>query len=1191
MDWKKWNSAMQLDSITYFQFLFPAKGMFTYAFPVNDPFMGYISPYVIKNGNIQPVYSINANNKLIYSHYTNVEIPYIFAVPEGKINLRIRIPKAEIVADNLYIEPGRKYIMSFINDTSNHYVRIIKKPYLPDKYESNRTKNSLMIVNKNNNYSFTYIIQDNKIFPTKEDQRHYSPYTVVGPLDQSNYRFEAPGEFSIEEKFEPGYRYSFKKGVVKMHSIKQNEIYSYSNPLIPPTQFSESALTEKTWLRLWQNDLAQKQAKSRIYNNPDKTTAGFGRMKFFVPLNKTKFLKNVILFQYNTPDFIRVYGNSDLFHQLEPGIYRAVLIDNNNAYLEADSLIITANGMTTFQLGANWKAADAITEKINQIIQNQSSGSSLTHIDRKNSWQSVNEAYMWQNNITLKGENVIEGIIKDNTTGEPLIGVNIMAEGTTIGTISDINGYYQLDVPPGTGALVFSYIGYMSERVPIGLSRIINATLQADIKNLEEVVVVGYGIAKKINFTAASVSTVQIRGINTLSGRAAGVNVSAIYGSRAPEIIESKGTLSERALHDNEFMSSMNSAASLRSNFSDYAFWQPALVTDKNGEATFEVTFPDDITAWKTFYVAMGRKKGGSLQSKISAFKPIAASLAVPRFLIEGDSSVVIGKTVNYGKDTIKATSLFKIENEIYSENNFSLINSHIDRFSIRASNKDSLSVTYQITPEKGNGDGEKRSIPIYKKGTLETKGIFKTVEKDSAFRFIVPTNYSEADLHLDADPLNIIRREIQYVHNYGYLCNEQAASKLKSLLAEKSICNYLNQRFSSNSTIKRLINRLESSRNFENLWGWWKDSEESVWISLHVMEALLQAEKAGYEIKIPRETIQQYLLSRYPAYSAKDKIKVLKILIQINADNNIKFDAETILKSGKLDFATRLETIELLQKAGNKVELDSLLKQKQETMFGNYYWGVDSFYASDNYILTTLNVYRIFRNDSNYSEYLPKIRNFFLEERKNGYWRNTYESAKIIETILPDMLRDKKQLTNPSAFININGNSLKVDSFPYHNNLNGGDTVKLITSGDFPVYATIFKKRWNSKPLITSHGFRVNSYFEDHTSTIKAGTPIKLFTEIHVLRRASYVMVEIPIPAGCSYEEKHQRNKWEVHREYFKDKVCIFYNDLPIGDYMAEIVLLPRFGGKYTLNPVKVEMMYFPVFYGRNEIKNVIVN
>lgn len=52
-----------------------------------------------------------------------------------------------------------------------------------------------------------------------------------------------------------------------------------------------------------------------------------------------------------------------------------------------------------------------------------------------------------------------------------------------------------------------------------------------------------------------------------------------------------------------------------------------------------------------------------------------------------------------------------------------------------------------------------------------------------------------------------------------------------------------------------------------------------------------------------------------------------------------------------------------------------------------------------------------------------------------------------------------------------------------------------------------------------------------------------------------------------------------------------IFYDWLPKGSFTAEVLLLPRYDGTYILNPAKVEMMYFPVFYGRNEIKKVEIS
>jgi hypothetical protein len=89
--------------------------------------------------------------------------------------------------------------------------------------------------------------------------------------------------------------------------------------------------------------------------------------------------------------------------------------------------------------------------------------------------------------------------------------------------------------------------------------------------------------------------------------------------------------------------------------------------------------------------------------------------------------------------------------------------------------------------------------------------------------------------------------------------------------------------------------------------------------------------------------------------------------------------------------------------------------------------------------------------------------------------------------------------------------------------------------------------------------------------------------------------MIEVPIPAGCSYGDKNNGfGRWygrEVHREYFREKTCVYYESLPVGTYTIEINLEPRFTGEYTINPAKAEQMYFPTFYGRNTMKAVKIS
>lgn len=101
-------------------------------------------------------------------------------------------------------------------------------------------------------------------------------------------------------------------------------------------------------------------------------------------------------------------------------------------------------------------------------------------------------------------QKAIKGTVVD-AIGEPLIGVNVSVKGTTIGTITDVDGQYSLEVPT-SGTLVFSFIGYKTAEIPIGSQNVINQTLNEDTQNIDEVVVVGYGVQKKVTVTGSVAS-------------------------------------------------------------------------------------------------------------------------------------------------------------------------------------------------------------------------------------------------------------------------------------------------------------------------------------------------------------------------------------------------------------------------------------------------------------------------------------------------------------------------------------------------------------------------------------------------------------------------------------------------------------------------------------------------------------
>jgi TonB-linked SusC/RagA family outer membrane protein len=135
-------------------------------------------------------------------------------------------------------------------------------------------------------------------------------------------------------------------------------------------------------------------------------------------------------------------------------------------------------------------------------------------------------------------ERVISGKVTSAEDGSPAPGVNVLIKGTTIGTATDAEGMYSLNVPAGSHTLVFSFIGFKTIEREIGSATVIDAIMEPDAVQLTELVVVGYGTQIKQDLTGniAKVKGDDIRGVpvttfeQAMQGRAAGVFVESGNG-------------------------------------------------------------------------------------------------------------------------------------------------------------------------------------------------------------------------------------------------------------------------------------------------------------------------------------------------------------------------------------------------------------------------------------------------------------------------------------------------------------------------------------------------------------------------------------------------------------------------------------------------------------------------------------
>lgn len=1240
LNWRKWSREMGLDSIEYFRFLHP-KTLYVNREPAKDS-ITQIAPFVVIHGDLQPVHQVYIDEVPIFFSQAQQLQRYSFKVTPGKHSLKLRTPTQLIKVDSVWAEKGMKTFLSVRGDTTEYWSISSKKmKNRLTEYEKNLWSRYMILMEKKYAENMTYITSDNYTYLLDPKSIYRYNYNVLtGPLTSTYNEFVVKNKIRQPFEREGNYLYNIEQGLIKQKQLPYDRytFQPYLSYELPSYNFSDFVLTEKEIDSLWNNYLYERSSNEDLFSYRNMSSPGNGLLQINVgkdTADKPVLVKNIFLFRYNDPDFVRIYkGKATNLGYLPPQTYRLFLLMKDDSYFIKDSIRIQPNGVNYYSTGTIIPLRkDSTSIRISSVVNNrekiniQKEGIEIYALDSIR--QTFNTAY-----LDLASFNrVIYGRVTDEKN-TPLPGVTVYVKGTNVSTVTDVDGYYRLNVPDN-GTLQFSYVGFETMERRLGNEDNYDAKLHAMSLSLNEVVVVGYGTTKKRELTG---SFVKVSSENILQGQAAGLYIrgastlaaadksplvvidglpysgrledldesmigsiitlsaeaaSGIWGARAGNgviVITTKSASSAATINEDIAPLPGNT---IRKNFKDDAFWQPKLVTNAEGKTSFRVTYPDDITNWRTFFIAMGNNRAtGYKESSVKSYKLLSAGISIPQFAVIDDSMNIIGKTLNYGLDTVEVKRSFTIDKKTIRENTITLTNSRIDTFMVAIPSQDSIQFGYTAQKADGYFDGEERSIPVFKTGVLETTGFFAALGKDTSFSISFKQPVQEVKIYAEASVLPVLLDEIEKLRTYEYLCNEQLASKLKAMLLKKKVYSYLGKPFKEEKNIEELINNLNQKKSKGSLWGWWNSTDPEPWISQHVIEALQLAEKEGYKTNLNKQYAIDYLVYIINNYSVTGKINIIYLLQLLDSKANaVKYITELEKQKPVLSLYETLRLLEVKQLAEMPVKLDTLLRKQSHTMFGNLYWGEDNYRFFDNSIHNTVLMYKLLKREGGHDDALQKIRQYFLEKRKDGKWRNTYESSLILETILPDLLH-KDSVVRPASIVINNGTP--VTSFPYSTTLQSANNISISKQGTMPVYFTAYEQHWNTTPEKVESDFVVKSSFEKNGQSIdilKAGEPVVMRIKVTVKADADYVMVEAPIPAGCSYHDKRQGyTNNEVHREHFKNKVSIFCNSLKKGDYEFVVSLLPRYTGSYHLNPAKAEMMYFPVFYGREGMKKVRV-
>lgn len=1197
-----------------------------------------VAPYLLQDGKALPVYLIYINDELVHYFASQDHPPYSFVGREGNNRIALRTREREYILDSVRLEKGKKLELAIDLDHFKDGMQGIKlsSKTVPDQFtreELTLIKNKALVlvpslqVGEQYFWDRTTNIHAIKQWPVPKESMVMVPFRA-----SSDINYVHRGKLERQFLFEPGYRYDIaatRERLYNWDSYKrlQDDFRRKSPNLHQPGQL------------IYRPEDIRREAPASVpilyYDSfIRERVSGKGRLQLEeVPAEVDSLSMLAFLLQSEKGNEWTFPTHRSIIGGLDPGKYQLLLVREDGQVSQKRFELLPNTTLVLNLAGVGFRE-----DKRRNWPEHLYKTSRQEQPDRKA--PKTSPPVIQRNPYEGNGQ-LIQGQITDDN-GYPLIGASVLVKGTKLGTITDLDGYYSIWVPAGGAELVINYTGYTTEEIFAGPGSQTDVKLAESSMMLEEVVVTGLGVSKKQNLSAA---------VQTLEGRTAGVMLTvpgtdqritirglgepiasqpvviingAVSSLEALQLLAPEAIASVEILQDSEALSLYGARAvngvylitlqtgaqvpepeivpqeagsSLRDEFRDYAFWNPKLITDQKGEAYFQATFPDNITAWNTYVLGMDRKqRAGVGLARTQSWKSLTARLNIPRFLVDGDEVNVVGQAVNYTQDTLSVSTFFRQGDQELFRKSQQLSSSLTDIYPLQAPEAvDSIELIYGL--EAGSyEDGEKRDIPIFPAGSIETEGHFMVLQGDTSihlsFSKELPIHIFVAD-----NLLELLLEDLDYLKSYPHECMEQTASRLIALELEQEIRGHLKQEFEGERLAGKLLKKLEKAQRPDGSWGWWPGNTGSVWITRHVMEAL-QLARNSPELSDAEQKGIRFLVNALPEMSAQDQLLTLDLLSGFRQ----QLDYEEYLPkldSINLSLHDRLLLTRIRQRAELPYQLDTLDKYRQQTLYGASYWGdpLPNFWVYRRYehpIATTLIAYELLKGAGREQE-ARRVQQYFLENRGIGQpqtrnaWYNTFETARVLAALLPDLLQDGQPLRKNRIRLS----DRVLDSFPYRAQLTDRQNLHLEKTGTGPLYLTAYQEYHNRQPEAKADIFNISSRLyqnERMVDSLEQGQVASLEVTLRNEVDAEYVMLEIPIPAACSYADRSVNWRLEDHREYRREKVVIYCSRLAAGEHTFEVSLEARFNGHFTLNPARAEQMYFPVLYGRNEMKKMVV-
>lgn len=669
----------------------------------------------------------------------------------------------------------------------------------------------------------------------------------------------------------------------------------------------------------------------------------------------------------------------------------------------------------------------------------------------------------------------------------------------------------------------------------------------------------------------------------------------------------------------------------VRRDFSDSAYWNAKVRTDKSGKATVEFKVPDSLTNWQVVVTGVSKKMAvGQTKTNFRTFKPIMVWPMLPRTFTEGDKVELFGAVHNRTDAAQSIKVRLKVENgEVLTA----------EEKTVKVEARSSVNVYWTFRTQtpgftqllmtadcSAGSDASLKRLPVHRAAAEQIVTAAGQVKKEATIKVPADIDLSSARLEVSFAPSLAadMADTLNYLVEYPYGCVEQTMSRfLPAIKVAQILKQYqvdhpeLNKKLPG--CVSGGIKRLLELQQGDGGWGWHGGTQTHEMMTPYALFGLLQAEKAGHTI--PNETAIQRGLQRLRHFidamnqtqHAPDRIYCMYVFSHREKILDEWWTwLENHQKTGKLsDYANAL-ALEMCVAQGKK-ELaarfaDDLRRGAKKSDNGHIFWTTAGFsrWSEDRFEITAAAMKALVAHDKD-DPLIDGILLFFAATKRGDRWNSTKDTAMILFAMCDYLAKVQYDPSARSELgFRINGQQeteIRFDDqltkkvvLPGSSLKHGDNTLSFRTNRTGVMYRLVLRY-WKSGTNIApmDQGIKVERKFYLVDEKTKALKPLKsgdsvprgsyLVSEVTATnglnQNMTYLLMENPKPATAEILPMDdprfgqlQPNTGYALREERSASVA-FHHEATQHIVTNRCVLLAELAGDYVVAPAWVELMY----------------